>query len=92
MIFKGSRYERTGTYTVIDADGRQVTAIRTRIVPPTPAGFLHTFTGDERLDLVAYTYYHDPEKYWLICDANAVMDLEDLAQPGQKLLIPPDRS
>ncbi len=94
MIFKGSRYERTGSYTAIDADGRPVTALKIRLTPATPAGFVHTFRADERLDLLAYSYYRDAEKFWLICDANAgsALDPEDLAQPGRRLLIPPDRS
>ena len=90
MVFKGSRYEKTGTYTVTDADGHSVTALKIRLVPPTAAGFVHTFTADERLDLLAYTYYRNPEKFWLICDMNG-MDPEDLAVPGRALLIPPDR-
>lgn len=92
MIFKGSRYERTGAYTVTTADGRRVTALKIRFIPPTPAGFLHTFTADERLDLLAFEFYGNPEKFWLIADANTEMDPESLLQPGRQLRIPPDRA
>ncbi len=91
MIFKGSRYEKTGTTTVIDSTGRAVTALRLRFIAPTPAGYLHTVKTDERLDLLAYQYYRNPEKFWLIADANTEMDPEDLLEPGRQLLIPPDR-
>jgi nucleoid-associated protein YgaU len=92
MIFKGSRYQDVGVYTVTDAAGNAVTALKIRFIPPTPAGFLHTFTADERLDLIAYQFYQNPEKFWLIADANTEMDPEDLLQPGRQLLIPPDRT
>jgi nucleoid-associated protein YgaU len=92
MIFKGSRYERTGVYTVTTADGGRATALRIRFIPATPAGFLHTFTADERLDLLAFTFYGNPEKFWLIADANTEMDPEDLLEPGRPLRIPPDRA
>lgn len=92
MIFKGSRYERTGAYSVTTADGRRVTALKIRLIPETPAGFLHTFTADERLDLLAFTFYRNPEKFWLIADANSEMDPEDLLEPGRQLRIPPDRT
>jgi nucleoid-associated protein YgaU len=91
VIFKGSRYARTGTYTVMAADGRMVTALKMRVIPSTPAGLLHTFTADERLDLLAATFYGNPEKFWLIADANPAMDPEDLLEPGRLLRIPPDR-
>jgi hypothetical protein len=92
MIFKGSRYDKVGAYSVTAADGRTVTALRIRFIPDTPAGFLHTFTADERLDLLAFTFYRNPEKFWLIADANPELDPEDLLEPGRQLRIPPDRS
>ena len=91
MIFKGSRYEKTGTSTLTDATGRTITALNIRFIPTTPAGFLYTFTADQRLDLLAYQFYRNPEKFWLIADANTEMDPEDLLEPGRQLLIPPDR-
>jgi nucleoid-associated protein YgaU len=92
MIFQGSRYQNTGSYQVTGTDGRQVAALKIRFIPPTPAGFLHTFNASERLDLLAYKYYRDPTKFWLIADANTEMDPEDLLEPGRQLLIPPDRT
>ena len=92
MIFKGSRYEGVPVYRVTDAAGRTFTAFKIRLVPRTPAGFLHTVKADERLDLLAYRYYRNPEKSWLIADANGEMDPEDLLAPGRPILIPPDRT
>ena len=92
MVFKGSRYEKTGVYQATDADGKTVTALGIRIIPHTPAGYLHTFRADERLDILAYNFYRNPEKFWLIADANDAMDPEDLLEPGRRLRIPPDRT
>jgi hypothetical protein len=92
VILKGSRYEKVGAYSVVTADGRTVTALKIRFIPETPAGFFHTFTADERLDLLAFTFYRNPEKFWLIADANPEMDPEDLLESGRPLRIPPDRS
>jgi hypothetical protein len=92
MIFKGSRYQNVGLYQATDAAGRTVTALKPRFIPPTAAGYLQGFTADMRLDLLAYKFYGNPEKFWLIADANDAMDPEDLLQPGRQLLIPPDRT
>ena len=92
MIFKGSRYQGVNVYTVTRPDGQTVTALRIRFIPKTPAGFFHTFSGHQRLDLIASQYYLNPEKFWLIADANTAMDPEDLLEPGRQLLIPPDRT
>lgn len=91
MVFQGSRYQGIDAYQVVDSAGRRVSALKIRFIPPTPAGFRHTFNGSERLDLLAYKYYRNPEKFWLIADANTEMDPEDLMDPGRQLLIPPDR-
>jgi hypothetical protein len=92
MIFKGSRYENTGAYQTEDASGQAVTALKIRFIPPTPAGYYHTFTSDQRLDTIAYGFYRNAEKFWLIADANTEMDPEDLLEPGKQILIPPDQT
>ena len=91
MLFKGSRYEKVGVYQVTLPNGQTVSALGIRFVPDTPAGYLHTFRADERLDLLAYNFYRNPEKFWLIADANTEMDPDDLLEPGRQLRIPPDR-
>ncbi|MEA2689030.1 MAG: hypothetical protein QOD51_1637 [Candidatus Eremiobacteraeota bacterium] len=92
MIFKGSRYQDVGTYRATDASGATVTALRIRFIPATPAGFYHAFVAGQRLDTLAYVYYTNPEKSWLIADANTAMDPEDLLELGRRIAIPPDRS
>jgi nucleoid-associated protein YgaU len=92
MIFKGSRYEKVAISRTTDADGRPVTALKIRFISATPADLLHAVRGDDRLDLLAFTFYGNPEKFWLIADANTEMDPEDLLEPGRQVRIPPDRS
>jgi nucleoid-associated protein YgaU len=92
MIFKGSRYEKVGVAEVIGPKGQPVAALLIRFIPPTPAGYLHAFTAGERLDLLAAAFYRNPEKFWLIADANTEMDPDDLLEPGRHLRIPPDRT
>jgi nucleoid-associated protein YgaU len=92
MIFKGSRYEKTGISYVTGPKGQPVPVLRIRFIPSTPAGYLHTFRDGERLDTLAYNFYKNGEKFWLIADANDEMDPEDLMEPGRRLRIPPDRT
>jgi cupin superfamily acireductone dioxygenase involved in methionine salvage len=91
MIFKGSRYQNVASYQV-NLNGRTVSALKIRFLSPAPAGFYHTFTAGERLDILAYRFYRNPEKWWLIADANTEMDPEDLLEPGRQLPIPPDKA
>lgn len=92
MVPKGSRYETTGAVTVTDADGRTHVALRLRLPPEATAGYLHTVTAGERLDTLAYRYYRNAEKFWLIADANDETDPDDLLVAGREVRIPPDRT
>jgi nucleoid-associated protein YgaU len=94
MIFKGSRYEKLArsASTVTGSDGVQHRVLPLRLVLPTPAIVSHVMRASERLDLVAFQYYRNAEKFWLIADANPAMDPENLLVPGLPVLIPPDRS
>jgi hypothetical protein len=92
MISKGSRYEQLvrSAYSVTTADGQHL-ALPIRFVPPTPATYRHRMSANERLDLLAYHFYGDAQRFWLIADANPPIDPEDLLVPGLDVLVPPDR-
>ena len=92
MVFKGSRYTNISVYQTNNADGQIVAALKPRFISQTAAGYLHAYTAGERLDLIAYKFYRNPEKFWLIADANNEMDPEDLLEPGRQLRIPPNRN
>lgn len=91
MFIKGSRYERVEEYTPVDSSGEKNRVKKVRKTPETKGRFLHTVKEGDRLDLLAYTYYKNPTKFWLICDANNVMYPTDLLEVGRKIIIPPDR-
>jgi len=91
MFFRGSRYEKVPDAQLADAQGRVIRYKKLRFIPDTPARFNHTVTQSDRLDLLAYRYYRDPLKFWRIADANDELMAEELiAQPGRRILIPPD--
>jgi nucleoid-associated protein YgaU len=90
MFFKGSRYETIPEGQIADISGRKINYKRTRFTPETPAITQHRVAQNDRLDLMAYQYYRDPELFWRICDANKAMLPDQLvAEVGQRILIPP---
>jgi len=89
MFFKGSRYERVGEYMAQDVRGNRNRVKRMRRIPQQPKKALTYIVKEgDRLDLLAYTYYGDPTKFWLICDANQAMFSPDLLVPGKRIIIP----
>jgi hypothetical protein len=76
-----SRYRGVPTAALELPDGRTVTYVRRRFVPPTPAGAVvvgHVVVPGDRLDNIAYRYLGDPELFWRVCDANPVLRPADL--------------
>lgn len=85
-----SRYADTGTATrtVTDPTGteRVIRYARRRIIPrqddlPTLAE--HRVADGDRLDLVTARYAGDPQQFWRLCDANAVLRPTELEQTGR---------
>lgn len=86
-----SRYYGLGTDTLATADGRTVTFVRRRFVPP-PAAFQaiasHAVVEGERPDQIAATHFGDPTLSWRLCDANGATDPAELtATPGRRLRV-----
>jgi hypothetical protein len=86
-----SRYYGLSTLTWTGPDGRQVRYVQRRLIPqPTTNAALRSYVvvqGD-RIDSIAANQIGDPLLYWLICDANAAMDPDDLtAQVGRSIVI-----
>lgn len=88
MFFRGSRYEAVGEATHAMPDGRVVRYKLVRFIPPTRAQSLHRVDPADRLDLLAWERFRDPERFWRICDANGALWPDDLLEPGSVLLIP----
>jgi hypothetical protein len=89
MLLPGSRYENVPEDVVTTPQGA-VRYKRIRFIPPTPATLAHVVVQGERLDHLAFLAYHEPDRFWRICDANLAMWPPDLvADVGTRLLIPP---
>jgi hypothetical protein len=88
QVSSRSRYASTATFTVVDR-GTVYTLFRPRAIPPTPTATSRRTTAADRPDLVAYQYYHEPERWWRIADANRVADPYDTYRtPGSVVRIP----
>jgi len=89
MFAKGSRYEKVAEAIYIAPGGRQVVYKRLRRIPNPAALQTHRVVGGDRLDLIAFRFFGDPEQYWRICDANRALLPEDLvSEIGRRLRIP----
>jgi hypothetical protein len=87
-----SRYYGLATRVWTSPDGRQVRYVERRFVPPPAAAGTtvseYVVVDGDRIDTIAARQIGDPLLYWLICDANAAMDPDDLtAQPGRGIAI-----
>ena len=86
-----SRYYNLDTEQLVAPDGRVITYLERRFVPP-PESFalLQTYVvveGD-RLDTVTARFLSDPTLFWRLCDANRAMRPRELtATIGRRLRI-----
>ena len=94
MFDKSSRYFtlETTTMTVSDPDGgtREVRYVRRRIIPPSEnltTLLEHTVAQGERLDNITARYLGDPTQFWRVCDANDVLQPEELEETGRVIEI-----
>jgi len=87
-----SRYYGYAVKTATRADGRQVAYLQRRIVPqPQVYTVLQQYVvvDGDRLDNLAARFLGDPLLFWMICDANGVVDPDELtAQVGSTIQIP----
>lgn len=78
-----SRYHQVPTARLTAPDGRVVVYLRRRLIPP-PERFAllreHTVRGEDRLDNLTAQQLGDPEQFWQICDANAVLAPGELVE------------
>jgi hypothetical protein len=91
MIDRKSRYKSTPVVTVDEARGGTFPLLDLRATPPTTSVLQVTPTDSDRLDLLAWTFYRDPTRFWRICDASSQLDPFDVLVPGVPMPIPPDK-
>lgn len=91
MFARGSRYRNLPESAPVDAAGERLVGKNLRFIPSTPGQFLHTVSGHDRLDLLAYKYYGDPTRWWQIGDANPTfsfpLDLLDRGAVEEEQLV-----
>ena len=94
MFDPSSRYYNleTATLTVshTEAPGREIRYVRRRFIPRSENAITlveHTFTEGDRLDNITARYLGDPTQFWRICDANNVLQPEELEKIGRTLKI-----
>jgi len=86
-----SRYYAVETATRETADGTVQIYLRRRFVPdPDKLALLsiHRVALGDRLDLLAYASFGNPELFWRICDANGALRPSELIESiGRRLRI-----
>ena len=94
MFDKTSRYyslETTTTNVPDQDDGtREVRYVRRRIIPSSEnltTLVEHTVAQGERLDNITARYLGDPTQFWRVCDANEVIQPEELEETGRVIEI-----
>ena len=86
-----SRYYGIATVTFETADGKKISFVKRRFVPPSERFDLlleHVVTQDERLDNITAQYLGDPEQFWRVCDANGAIRPDELVETiGRRIRI-----
>jgi hypothetical protein len=82
MFYPGSRYLKSGTYTLKKADGALVSVARLPLPSSAPLLGFHRRLEGQRLDLIASYYLADATAFWRLCDANNSVVPDSLAARG----------
>ena len=92
MFDQKSRYRDLPVKSLVGADGVERGYVARRFLPdPAALRTLTTVkvTDSERLDLIAHRTLGEPTAFWLVADANAAMDPDELLAPaGRRLRVP----
>jgi hypothetical protein len=70
MVFPGSRYSSSNTYTVQGPGGSTVTALQIPLPGPAVVQGYYRRGGLQRLDGIANAFLQDATAFWRLCDAN----------------------
>jgi hypothetical protein len=89
MFVRGSRYESVTEAIYVAPDGREIRYKRLRFIPDARALQTYRVAQQDRLDLIAFRFYQDPEQFWRITDSNGAFVPDDLTrETGRRLIIP----
>lgn len=73
-----------------EVDGRAVRYVTRRVVPAAERFAVleeHVVEAGERPDTLAAELVGDPEQFWRLCDANAVLHPDELVEVGRRLRV-----
>lgn len=94
MFDTNSRYFNLETATINVPDEkegtREIRYVRRRIIPSAENQTTlveHTVGQGERLDQITARYIGDPTQFWRVCDANNVLQPEELEETGRVIKI-----
>jgi hypothetical protein len=79
LFFPGSRYEKTGSYTVTRPDGTILSVAKLPLMRNDPLRGFHRRLDGQRLDLIASHYLSDATTFWRLCDEARAMSPDALA-------------
>ncbi len=85
-----SRYHGVEVAVLVREDGTPVAYLRRRFIPPPESYALLqevVMAQGGRLDTLAARAIGDPEQFWRICDANAVLAPDELEAEGRVVRI-----
>lgn len=70
MVFPGSRYSITNTYTLTLPNGQTVTALKSPLPGRAVVQGYYRRAAAQRLDLIASFFLKDATTFWRLCVAN----------------------
>ncbi len=76
-----SRYFQTEAATLEVTDGSMIRYLKRRFLPPLDRFTLmqtYQVTEGDRLDNITARFLGDPEQFWRLCDANAILQPSEL--------------
>ncbi len=82
-----SRYAALPTVEAPAPNGKAVTIVKLRRLPPTD-GDATVIASHDRLDILAHEHYGDSSEFWHIADANTELDAAELAVPNNTIAVP----
>ena len=88
MFASNSRYINVADGVHTDATGRRISYKLLRLTPDAPTLQTRFVVQEDRLDLLAFAFYRDPEQFWRICDANLALRPDDLLEVGRQVQVP----
>jgi hypothetical protein len=89
MFLPNSRYAAVPAVTTTTRDGREVTALKLRVLPATSGG-PHEVKDNDQLDMMAQAKYADGTRHWHIADANTELKANDLLKPVGRVISVPE--